>query len=262
MSIVLSTYIHIYIVQCYSLFTAVHFFSQHRIKFSFKNSKSKKRGSIPKCLKPGFFINQLSLDPVYKLPSQISICYNVPGFGRLWNRFPDNTMELLRRSFQKNVWTLTYFCGLLVMKCTRSLLQKKEWRRVSVKDLKSLIKKTTWRPLHRGVVWKKCCIERKKAWAQFFGPGFIYWVCLRMKCWKWECRKCHVAVIKLMLFLLQNGMLVGMFAPKWHVWRICTKQLRGEISDQTWHLIAENLRRTLHFRKKNWAQVYIRDSGS
>ena len=79
----LHKYIYIYVVQCYYLLTAVHFFSQHSIKLSLKNSKTKKRESVPKCLKPGFFINQLSLDPVYKLPSQISICYNVPGFGRL-----------------------------------------------------------------------------------------------------------------------------------------------------------------------------------
>ena len=64
------------------------------------------------------------------------------------------------------------------------------------------------------------------------------------------------AVIKWMLFLLQNGMLVGMFASKWHVWRICSKTFWGHISEQKCHLTAENPRKTLRFRPKNWALDY------
>ena len=36
------------------------------------------------------------------------------------------------------------------------------------------------------------------------------------------------------------------------------KKLRGEISDQTCQLTAENPRKTLHFRPKNWALVCLR----
>ena len=45
-----------------------------------------------------------------------------------------------------------------------------------------------------------------------------------------------------MLFLLQNGMLGGMFASKWHIWHICTKKIVGR---NIWQKMPFNCRKSL-----------------